>query len=374
MRIWVAVVLAGVICLAAWPYVRWHLQAMAVLRLVGGQQVPWVVRELVMVPVRTEEVHFSTGAGAVRGRIYLPQGKPDAPGLVVLHGVHYLGIDEPRLMSFARSMASCGLRVLTPELPGIKDYHVDVGSVGVIGGAAAWFAQRTGRPVGVMGLSFSGGLALVAASEATYRKDFKFVFAVGAHDSMARVANYYLTGQDARPNGKVERLKPNDYGALVLEYEHLGDMVAPQDKAAIGAVLREHLYEDASAETAAEGRLTAAQRAEAMQLMNTDSTTTSEELATDDARYRAQMAAVSPEGKMKGMTTPVFLLAGQADDVVPSAETRWIASELPRKTLKAVLVSPVLSHVSIDEAKPGPGDEWRLVHFFARVMQAAERN
>ena len=67
-------------------------------------------------------------------------------------------------MSFAAAMASCGLQVLTPELPGIKDYHVDHDSVRVIGESARWFAQRTGAPVGVMGLSFSGGLALVAAS------------------------------------------------------------------------------------------------------------------------------------------------------------------------------------------------------------------
>ena len=347
---------------------------MAVLRSVGGQTVPWVVNRLVMTPVRSEEIHFSTDAGVVRARLYVPVGDSDAPGLVILHGVHYLGIDEPRLINFATAMAGCGLRVLTPELPGIKDYHVDPGSVTVIGNSAKWFARETGAPVGVMGLSFSGGVALVAASERAYRKDFKFVFAVGAHDSMARVANYYLTGQDVRPNGRVERLKPNDYGALVLEYEHLGDLVAAKDEAAIGAVLREHLYEDASAQSAAEARLTATQRAEAMQLMNTDSATTSEELEKDDARYVAQMAAVSPEGKMKTMTTPVFLLAGKGDDVVPSAETLWIARQLPRRELKGLLVSPVLSHVSIDEAKPGPGDEWRLVHFFAGVIQAAERN
>ena len=74
---------------------------------------------------------------------------------------------------------------------------------------------------------------------------------------------------------------------------------------------------------------------------------------------------------MKTMTTPVFLLAGKGADVVPSAETLWIARQLPRRELKGLLVSPVLSHVSIDEARPGPGDEWRLVHFFAGVIQAA---
>ena len=73
------------------------------------------------------------------------------------------------------------------------------------------------------------------------------------------------------------------------------------------------------------------------------------------------------------MTTPVYLLHGQADNIIPAAETLWMAKELPRATLREVLVSPVLSHVNLDEAKPQLPDQWRLVHFFALVMRAAER-
>ncbi len=207
--------LLGVLVLAvvAWPFAREHLQAVAMLRLVSGQSVPWIIRKLATEPVRNDEVQFATEAGVVRGRLYLPQRHQNAPGLVVLHGVHHLGMDEPRLVRFATAMASCGLRVLTPELPGIKDYHVDRSSVQVIGESARWFAEKTGEPVGVLGLSFSGGLALVAANDPVYRKDFKFVFAVGSQDEMGHVANYYLTGQEVRPDGTIERLKPHEYGA-----------------------------------------------------------------------------------------------------------------------------------------------------------------
>jgi len=332
------------------------------------------VNEAVAEPVRSEEIHFSTEAGVVRARVYVPVGRPDAPGLVVLHGVHYLGIDEPRLVSFATSMASCGLRVLTPELPGIKDYHVDAGSVRVIGDSATWFAGQTGGPVGVMGLSFSGGLALVAASEPAYRDDFKFVFAVGSDDAMDHVANYYRTGREMRPDGTMERLAPHEYGPLVLEYEHLEDFVPVQDRSAIRPVLREHLYEDRSAERLAEAKLTARQRAEATQLMDAKSPVTREQLAADEMRHLREMEGVSPHGRLEGMTTPVYLLHGQADNIIPSAETLWMASELPKDTLKAMLISPVLSHLDMDEARPGIRDQWRLVRFFALVIRAAERN
>jgi acetyl esterase/lipase len=138
------------------------LQAVAVMREVSGQPVPWVARELT-VPVTTEDFSFpietATGRQQVRARMYTPQGKPHAPAMVIFHGVHHLGIDEPRMMGFAAAMASCGIRVLTPELPGIKDYHVSQDSVETIGESVKWFAEQSGGPVGVMGLSFAGGRA-----------------------------------------------------------------------------------------------------------------------------------------------------------------------------------------------------------------------
>jgi pimeloyl-ACP methyl ester carboxylesterase len=365
--------LVVVLCAVAWPFMKAHLQAMAVLRLVAGQPVPWVISETVAEPVRTEDVQFATEAGLVRGRLYLPERHPNAPGLVVLHGVHHLGIDEPRLVSFASAMASCGLRVLTPELPGIKDYHVDRSSVQVIGESTRWFMGQTGGPVGVLGLSFSGGLALVAAAEPLYRPDFKFVFAVGSQDAMDHVAAYYLTGQEARPDGTTERLTPHEYGALVLEYEHLEDFVPQKDEAAIRPVLREHLYEDKSAEKLAEAELNPQQRAEAAVLMDSNSTMTRAKLAAANGKHVEEMEGLSPHGTLRTMTTPVYLLHGQADNIIPAAETLWMASELPRTALQEVLVSPVLSHLDLDGAKPRVWDQWELVHFFALVMDAAER-
>jgi len=373
-RHWAGGAVVAMLCLLAWPFAKAHMQAVTVLRLVGGERVPWLVGKIVAEPVRTEELQFATGTGMGRARLYTPEGRPNAPALVVLHGVHHLGIDEPRLMSFATAMASCGLRVLTPELPGIKDYHVDRSSVKVIGESVRWFAGQTGGPVGVMGLSFSGGLALVAAADPVYRPEFKFVLTVGSQDAMDHVATYYLTGREARPDGTVETLPAHEYGPLVLEYEHLEDFVPARDEAAIRPVLREHLYENKGAERLAEATLTVEQRAETAELMDARSAVTRSKLAAANVKHGAEMAGLSPHGMLGAMTTPVYLLHGEADNIIPSAETLWMASELPGSSLQAVLVSPVLSHLDLDGVKPGVWDEWRLVHFFALVMRGAERN
>jgi pimeloyl-ACP methyl ester carboxylesterase len=367
----------AVFAFAAWPAVRAHIQAVAILKILGGQPVPALLAPVLAVPVTTTDIRFSVPAGSgstqqVRAREYLPGGRPHAPALIVLHGVHHLGIDEPRLEAFARAISNCGVHVLTPELPDIKDYHVGASSVRTIGESAKWFAAQTGGPVGVVGLSFSGGLALVAASEPEYTPAFRFVFAVGAQDSMQRVTEYYRTGRDPRPNGSVEELKPHEYGPLVLEYEYVEDFVTPADVPAIRTVLRAHLYEDKAAEKSTMQTLTPAQRAEALGLMDTASDKTQALLAASDEKHAAELAGLSPHGRLQTLTVPVYLLHGEADNIIPSAETLWMETELPRSTLKAALVSPVISHIDFESSQPTWLDQWRLIDFFAQVMQAAE--
>lgn len=365
--------LGALLCAVAWPIVRVHLQAAAVLKLVANQPVPESLRWTVADRVAVEDLYYDTSLGAVRGRLYTPIEHSNAPALIVLHGVHHLGIDEPRLIAFATAMSACGLRVLTPELPDIKDYHVGANSITTIGESAEWLAHRTGEPqVGIMGLSFSGGLSLLAAADPQFRHSIKFVVAVGSQDKMQRVATYYRTGTDARPTGAPELLPPHEYGPLVLEYENLEDFVPKADLTPLRSVLRAHLYEDVPAEKAAMARLTPNETSEAKVLMDSNSPFTRSLLAKAEAKHVIEMARVSPHGHLNKLTVPVYLLHGEGDNIIPAAETLWMESELPTTTLKAALISPVLSHLDLDGAGPGVTDNLRLLHFFAQILEAAE--
>jgi pimeloyl-ACP methyl ester carboxylesterase len=135
-------------------------------------------------------------------------------------------------------------------------------------------------------------------------------------------------------------------------------------------VLEAHLYENKPAEEAAMQRLTPAERAQALALMDSTSDATHKRLAEDEVRHIAEMEDLSPHGHLQHLTVPVYLLHGQADNIIPSVETLWMAQELPGRSLQAMLVSPVLSHLDLESTRPGPLDEWRLVHFFALVLHA----
>lgn len=373
---WLLLAMAGaaiLLAFAGWPMLRVHLQSVAVLDLVGDKPVPEWLRRFVSEPIRVRDLQLPLASGTVRARLYTPVAPKNAPAIIVLHGVHHLGIDEPRLENFATAMAACGIQVLTPELPDIKDYQVGSNSIATIGESSEWLTREDGgRPVGVLGLSFSGGLSLLAAADPSYQKEIRFVMAVGSQDEMSRVAAYYRTGEDLRPDGTEQTLAPHEYGPLVLEYEHVGEFVPAQDVTAIRAVLRAHLYEDATAEHVALASLNSKQAAEAKALMDMTLPATRTALERVDERHADDMAAVSPHGRLATLKTPVYLLHGAGDNIIPSAETEWMAAELPKRSLKAVLISPVLSHLDLDGAAPTMADQLKLVHFFAEVLHAAE--
>lgn len=240
-----------VVFLASWPWVKARLQAVAVLKTLSHEPIPLPVRAVTASNVLTQDVAIPTANGTLRGRLYSPAGVSGAPGMVIVHGVHHLGMNEPRLELFASAMASCGLQVLTPELPAIADYRIGPESVSAIGESARWFAQQTGGKVSVLGLSFSGGLALLAAEQPAYATEMKMVFAIGSQANMQRVARYYRTGRDIRPDGSVQVLAAHEYGPLVMEYEHMEDFASAADRVALSSVLKEHLYEDGAGEPGA---------------------------------------------------------------------------------------------------------------------------
>lgn len=343
---------------------------MAILDQLNGIPVPRLLRPITAMPLMTRTLTIPSSAGVIDARLYTPVHSPNAPGLVLVPGIHYLGMDEPRLMAFARSMASCGLRVFTPELPDSRDYRIQPSDVQAIGDSVQWLQNATGRPVGLMGLSFSGGLALMAAAEPPYSNEISFVFSVGAHDDLFRVATFYVTSSDPFPDGDIERATPNNYGPWVLEYEHLEDFVLPADVAAIRPVLRAHLYENPVLEKVLLAKLTSAQQAEYARII--DAPRQAIALFASNKKHAVEMAAVSPYGHLAGLQVPVYLLHGRGDTLIPFAEAEWLAQDLPHGTLKELLISPLIAHVSTNETKPGIWDKWQLLHLLARVMEHAE--
>ncbi len=139
----------------------------------------------------------------------------------------------------------------------------------------------------------------------------------------------------------------------------------------IRAALRARLYQDPPLETRLIAKLTGSQDAEYAQMVDLDHQDWA--ISASNKRHAAEMAAVSPHGHLAGLHVPVYLLHGRGDNVIPFAESEWLARDLPRGTLRDLLVSPIIVHVSTTKSQPGLWDQWQLLHLLAQIIEQAER-
>ena len=157
---------------------RWAIAAVTsaafVLDLSGSTL--WVRRVL---PVRlrtvtTRDFEVPTRHGPIAVRLYA-RTRGDGPQRDRLsrHPCRAAS-NEPRLAAFSRRLAATGLTVLSVPLPDLRRYRITPVSTDLIEDATLWMtADRTLAPsgrIGLVGVSFAGGLALVAAGRPSPRR------------------------------------------------------------------------------------------------------------------------------------------------------------------------------------------------------------
>jgi hypothetical protein len=321
-------------------------------------------------PLTEVEVRVPGKHGPIRARLYYPTDRPGARGIVVAHGVHHEGIDERRLVPFARALARAGHAVLTPELAELADYRITASGVDVIGRSVRYLALRDdhveGEPVGLLGFSFAGGLSLVAASDPAIAPHLGFVTSVGGHHDLGRVLRFLVHNRIETPSG-TRAEKAHEYGLVVLVYGNLERFVPTADLFAMRAGVKAWLEEDrqrarrlaAERKTPESDRLWKLLEGGAVQKL-------APELEAVLAEKERELGALSPRGRLGRVGVPVYLLHGSHDSVIPPSETDWAALELGSHPHDA-LVSPLLEHVSVAGAA-GLGEKFALVKFMANMM------
>ena len=322
--------------------------------------------------VTTQEVSLPSATGPVRARLYVPSGVARPSGMIVVHGIHHLGIDEPRLMSFSHAASGAGFAVLTPEISALADYHVDAASITTIGESPGWLQRRLGTgPVTVVAVSFAGGLSLLAACDPRYAPHIRSLLLMGAYDDLGRVSRFLATSQAELPDGHIVPYTAHDYGAAVFVYSNLEKFFSASDLSVAHEALRDWLWEQPQAAQALLARLTPAGRATMEFLLARQIDRLRPQLMDAIRVDEPQLAAISPQGKLGNLHVPVFILHGSTDDIIPSTESLWLQREVPPKYLREVLITPAFSHVDPDKSATW-SDELRLVDFLADVLHASD--
>lgn len=349
-----------------------HVRATVLLMRFGGMAVQNVPAMLGNHKLRREEVTFDSPTGPVKARIYWPEGVSNPPGVVMLHGIHKDGYTEPRMVSFAEAVAGAGIAVMTPTIQELADYRVDAASVETIGAAARHFRKTLGgRRVGLMGMCFGGGLCLMTAGNPKFSDDVGFVTAIGSHDDLARIARFFVTNEIDRPDGSKLKLNADPYGPMVIVYSRVNDFFTAADAPVARTALRLWLWgEFDNAKKEAE-KLSPEGKTRIGIIFDGKYPQLAPEMLKVIGEKSKEMAAVSPEGFLKDVRVPVFLLHGAHDNVVPPSESLWLERGLKPNGKVHALVSPAVGHVEM-AADTTTGDKWEVIHFLAQIVDTAK--
>jgi dienelactone hydrolase len=383
-RILIAVVvIAAVLAYLAVPYVRAASLFVRVAHL-GGQVEEFAASHARAVTVLPPHMVPVRG-GSVPAQFYRPDGRISRSALLI-PGIHSMGINEPRLTALARDLAGSGVMVMTLALPDMQHYQLTTQSTDVIEDAVGWMTSRPdlapdGR-VGLIGISFAGGLSLVAAGRPSIRDKLAYIVSFGGHADLPRVLRYLATGEETQLPG-VRTVPPHDYGVAVILYQFADQGIVPAEQVApLRKGIETFLY--ASQLTLVDMNQAKATFEKAREYAKT----LSEPARTymnyvNDRNVKKLGPALLPYLKATGVdsptlsadrspsvpSAPVFLLHGSEDSVIPTSESVLLADYLRSRGVEVhLLISELITHAEVDRAAAA-ADTWRLISFWANVLK-----
>ena len=371
-----------------------RLKAMALIVRVAKQQGP-LGRLAKMTAGEIHEgpiVAMPTRHGPMETRLYSPP-RPARRTAILVPGLHMDGIREERLVGLARELAASGLQILTVAPPALARYRVTTDSTDELEDAITWATSRAdlapdGR-IGVMGISFAGGLALVAAGRSAVRGHVAFVLSFGGHGDLLRVLRYLCLGGDDGIDDRARRLaeggqyihvpRPHDYGGVVTLLNLAGRAVPPPQVAPLEEAITVFLEASSIGRLDPSGAVAhfarARQLGEAMAepgrtLMKYVNERDVAALGHALAPLLANLdlpAGLSPE-RSPAPTAPVFLLHGADDSVVPASEMLFVVERLRAKTRVRAFASRLITHAEANR-QGALAEMWHLSGFWRELLR-----
>jgi hypothetical protein len=332
------------------------------------------VADLDTTSVSEREIAVPTRRGPMRARLYEPAG-PHTRAALLTSGLHASGIDEPRLVRLARQIASSHIAVVTPDIPELSRFEIAPAITDAIEDAGVWLAADAAlapdHTAALMGISFSGGLSVIAAGRPALAQRVAYVFSLGGHDDIARVLRYLCTGREPRPSPDVRLgsaaaetdfvLAPHDYGVAVILLS-LADRVVPAAQVErLRTGIRQYLWASALDGGVDKARAPAefdAVRAFARTLPEPSARLMRYVIDRDVVHLGARLlpligSASAADGlsvsKSPKPSAPVFLLHGLEDNVVPPIESEYLAADLRGHAPTRLLLSGLISHAEADQ-------------------------
>jgi dienelactone hydrolase len=305
-------------------------------------------------------------------RVYVPPGGHERVVLVI-HGVHRGGYDEPRLVYFAQRLVEAGYAVVTPELEDLKRYEITPRTVDDIEELMGWTAalplnrssRRDGR-IGLVGISFGGGLSISAAGRFDAGSVPAFVFAFGGHGDLKRTMRFLARGEASDRGWRA----PHIYGQAVEVRMFAKELVPGTDVAGLRDALLAYL-EDRRKDAERIAKTLGPEATRLVRLCLDGKTKELGPILAPLVERFEPAPSLSPE-RQPAPKCPVFLLHGAEDNVIPASETTALAASLEGRGAEVhALVTDLIQHVELKKGateSPPLSSYWRLARFWTGLL------
>ncbi|HET7419408.1 MAG TPA: dienelactone hydrolase family protein [Candidatus Dormibacteraeota bacterium] len=300
--------------------------------------------------------------------LYLPAAAR-SPGIVLVLGALREGRRYELLAKVARTIAGCGFAVLVPELGRLRELVLGDDAVEDLVAAVESLPHQagvSGGPVGLIGFSLGGSLALVAAADRRLQGRVACVAAVGAYCRLADMVTAAMSGSLAGPSA---------YAVVASLAATLpeADRTVVQD--AIGASPDSPVEALSRIPTDSVG-------AQARIVLSAFGDRNAASLIEGVDGLRAVMDGLSPEAALARIDAPIWVLHDERDRFVPIAQldAMRMAAEGRRdfRSFKLRLlehtepVPPVLNPVRlVGDYLPGLVNLYRFAHGPVQAVRRA---
>ncbi|MGE5838813.1 MAG: alpha/beta hydrolase family protein [Deltaproteobacteria bacterium] len=253
---------------------------------------------------------------------------------VAVHGVTLKGGQDPRLIHFARVVAHFGTICVVPTLPGLASCRWKASDLDELAKVVAVAADTIHQPVGLIGFSFGGSYALIAAGRLEVSNHIPWVITLGAYHDLSDVLKGYALNLKRQPGSDTE-WDDAIHQRLVFLYGRRDAVDFPQEVWQKIETLLNRYCSEASIEEK--------RRFYDCYLRDLD-TEVFKRFPGPEV-----LKTLSPAGNLEHLACPVTLIHDRHDQVVPAAQAESLFSELKSHPISKdhrLVLTSLLSHVS----------------------------
>jgi pimeloyl-ACP methyl ester carboxylesterase len=290
----------------------------------------WRALSWITEPPLTTPLDLGSAGVPAAADLHLVPGSARRPGLVLVHGLAEAGKDDARVRDAAGLLARAGWAVAVPGVPGLTRMRLRPEDARPVEAAARALAGAGHRPVALVAVSLGAGPAVIAAAELSASHapalPLSAILLLGGYASSRGLLRFALTGDGPRASAPGGR--PMSDEAIARFVDANAELLDHSDRAAL--------------------------------LTSRDSAQVDALLAALSPSTRQILDRLSPEAHLPRIESPIFLVHGRQDPVVPFTETLQLerVARSAGHRVRLALVGAV-NHVEGGRAH-ALADTWRL--------------